>query len=221
MAESFAACAASAGTALPPAKKPRPRVSFSEEIIAHDDAVVAANAAAANVLAPVEAHEAGDVRNIHFGLLRLANVYRTSISLPPDVVSAEVLPSLTAGDLSAELAPPGQDAAARAPSLELTFAARREGKFAETLRLLLHAKEGDSGHILVVHAQGTVMGRDDGKPFNRKGIKCISEGKPEDYDTDAGTTWEGFGRGATATAICPDGDVDALNVGADVEDMPT
>jgi len=84
------------------------------------------------------------------------------------------------------------------PRLTITYSARREGKFSERLQLTFGAGGPEAGGGgapgLELRVEGSVMGREDGKPLPRQGVRCIREARPEDLDTEAGTTWEGFGQ---------------------------
>mmetsp|Transcript_128631 Transcript_128631/g.320801 ORF Transcript_128631/g.320801 Transcript_128631/m.320801 type:complete len:178 (+) Transcript_128631:95-628(+) len=160
-----------------PMKKRRPRLSFADNVAdAHEETSVSLG-------------EAGEHR-VRLGLLRLGNVYRTSVPLPVAANDVELLPFLSTS-LEAAVEPRSVDGAPA--SLLLTFSAQREGRFAETLRLRLDA-ESPGAEPRQVRVEGAVMGRDAGKPLPRRGVVCISEAQPEDLDTEAGTAWEGFGK---------------------------
>lgn len=126
---------------------------------------------------------------VKLGLLRLGNVYRKSLVVPVEALSVEVLPFLSTS-LEASIV---SESSGR--SLVFTFAAQREGRFSENLSIRVDF-DGLPSTELTLRIDGGVMGREDGKPLARRGVQCISEGRPEDFDTEDGyTTWEGFRRG--------------------------
>eukprot|EP00416_Gambierdiscus_australes_P016818 CAMPEP_0171058730 /NCGR_PEP_ID=MMETSP0766_2-20121228/2691_1 /TAXON_ID=439317 /ORGANISM="Gambierdiscus australes, Strain CAWD 149" /LENGTH=226 /DNA_ID=CAMNT_0011514047 /DNA_START=23 /DNA_END=703 /DNA_ORIENTATION=- len=154
----------------------------------------------------------GERQTVRLGILRLGNVYKTSVALPGNVRKVEILPFLSTSIVAEACGGVGEGEA----SLALTFSALREGKFAENITLdLVLEDEQPMQRELHVSVEGAVMGRDTGKPLLRRGVSQVSEGAPEDYDTEggtswAGTTWAGFGKraGSHAGSPVPDSDVE-------------
>uniref|UniRef100_A0A7S4PX60 Uncharacterized protein n=1 Tax=Alexandrium monilatum TaxID=311494 RepID=A0A7S4PX60_9DINO len=139
-------------------------------------------------------------QTVRMGILRIGNVYRSSVELPTPAQTAEVLPFLSPA-LSVDLGPAAD--ASRA-SLVLTYSAQREGRFADCVTVRIAADGASAGPSaapveLRVRVEGAVMGRDAGKPLPRRGVELVSEGCPEDFDTEAGTAWGGFGAAAAGT----------------------
>eukprot|EP00746_Dinoflagellata_sp_MGD_P017035 gnl/MRDRNA2_/MRDRNA2_138841_c0_seq1.p1 gnl/MRDRNA2_/MRDRNA2_138841_c0~~gnl/MRDRNA2_/MRDRNA2_138841_c0_seq1.p1 ORF type:complete len:190 (-),score=31.65 gnl/MRDRNA2_/MRDRNA2_138841_c0_seq1:319-888(-) len=177
---------------VPPKRKSeKKRMSFSAEVELADNE---------DDLGPLSLPPAGPsdpslpetgVHSIRFGFLRIANVYQTSlpIILPSAETSVEVCPFLSTC-LEAKLESVDQKL-----SLVLTFSANREGQFSERMAIRWVNSSGEELGQRHIQVSGAVMNRDTGKPLPRRGILCISEGKPEDYNTDAGTEWEGFQKG--------------------------
>jgi len=167
-----------------PGKRPKRRASWAADVQDHET--------------PAALEDAPEPQVVRLGLLRLGNTYQASVELPAAAAgSPEVLPFLSTA-LSAEVGPGSVAASA---SLRLTYTASREGRFAEGLRVRLPGA-GPAGQPepreLKLRVEGAVMARDAGKPLPRRGVVLLAEGRPSDVDTEAETTWEGFGAGAAA-----------------------
>jgi len=190
-------------------KKPKKKLSFADDVksatLAEDQAAPSGLVQRSNEesvrlgllrLGIVRAAHLGPAQQsneecVKIGRLRLGNVYQTRVSLPAKADEIELLPFLSTS-VEAEIQPSSADP--NTAGLVVRFSAKREGRFVEHLQLRLGSSEDAAAKKnMRVRIEGSVMGRDLGKPLLRKGVLCISEGKPEDYDTEAGTTWGGFG----------------------------